>query len=58
MKLRKGSNRQRILQDELLGKLLALLFQYRGVVRVAILRNIALVSHALVTVFGGARGSG
>src|SRR5512134_2606707 len=52
-----GSNRQRIIEDELLGKLLALLFRYQGVVRVTILRNIALVTHALVTVFGGARGS-
>jgi hypothetical protein len=57
VKRRRGSNRQRLIQDELLGKLLGLLLRYRGVVRVTILRNIALVSHALVTVFGGARGS-
>lgn len=57
MKLRRVSTRQRIIHDELLERLFALLWRYRGMVRASLLRNIALVTHALVTVFGGARGS-
>jgi hypothetical protein len=59
MKKRKPSsapNRERIEQDALLGKLLELLFVYRGMIRVTILKNIALVTHALLTLFSGARG--
>jgi hypothetical protein len=49
-------NAERIEYDDLLRKLLALLFLYRGVIRVTILKNIALVTHALITLFHGARG--
>ncbi|RPJ09168.1 MAG: hypothetical protein EHM36_04585 [Deltaproteobacteria bacterium] len=49
-------NRERIEQDALLRKLLELLFVYRGMIRVTILKNIALVTHALLTLFSGARG--
>ena len=33
-----------------------LLFLYRGMIRVTILKNIALITHALLTLFSGARG--
>jgi len=49
-------NRERIEQDALLRKLLELLFVYRGMIRVTILKNIALVTHGLLTLFSGARG--
>jgi Transposase DDE domain len=49
-------NRERIESDDLLGKLMELLFVYRGMIRVTILKNIALVTYALVTLFHGARG--
>lgn len=50
-------NLERILYDDLLQKLLGLLFLYRGVLRITILKNIALVTHGLLTLFSGARGS-
>ena len=57
MKRRRSSgNRERIESDDLLGKLMELLFVYRGMIRVTILKNIALVTYALVTLFHGARG--
>jgi hypothetical protein len=49
-------NRERIEQDALLRKLMELLFLYRGMIRVTILKNIALVTHGLLTLFSGARG--
>ncbi len=49
-------NAERIEYDELLRKLLELLFAYRGMIRVTIIKNIALVTHALITLFSGARG--
>jgi hypothetical protein len=49
-------NAERIEYDDLLRNLLALLFLYRGVIRVTILKNIALVTYALITLFHGARG--
>ena len=49
-------NRERIESDDLLRKLLELLFVYRGMIRVTILKNMALVTYALVTLFRGARG--
>ncbi len=49
-------NAERIEYDDLLRKLLALLFTYRGVIRVTLLKNIALVTYALITLFHGARG--
>lgn len=49
-------NRERIESDDLLGRLMELLFVYRGMIRVTILKNIALVTYALVTLFHGARG--
>ena len=57
MKIRGSRNLERIEYDALLHKLLKLLFCYRGMIRVTILKNIALVSHALLTLFSGARGS-
>lgn len=50
-------NRERILYDELLQKLYDLLFTYQGLIRVTILKNIALVTYALLNLFSGARGS-
>jgi hypothetical protein len=35
---------------------MGLLFVYRGMIRVTILKNIALVTYALLTLFSGARG--
>ncbi len=49
-------NQERIEWDDLLRKLMALLLAYRGMIRVTILRNIALVTYALVTLYHGARG--
>jgi hypothetical protein len=49
-------NRERIEQDALLRKPMELLFLYRGMIRVTILKNIAMVTHALLTLFSGARG--
>jgi hypothetical protein len=49
-------NRERIESDDLLRKLMELLFVYRGMIRVTILKNIALVTYALITLFRGARG--
>jgi len=49
-------NRERIESDDLLRKLMELLYAYRGMIRVTILKNIALVTYALVTLFQGARG--
>jgi hypothetical protein len=49
-------NRERIEADDLLRKLMELLFVYRGMIRVTILKNIALVTYALITLFQGARG--
>ena len=57
MKRRPSSrNRERIESDELLGKLMELLWVYRGMIRLTILKNIALVTHALITLYHGARG--
>jgi len=44
------------MEDDLLRKLLDLLFRYRALVRITILKNIALLTHALWTLFQGARG--
>lgn len=49
-------NRERIESDDLLRKLMEVLFLYRGMIRVTILKNLALVTYALVTLFHGARG--
>jgi hypothetical protein len=53
---RGASNQEWIKSDELLHKLMALLYAYRGLIRITILKNMALVTHALITFFGGARG--
>jgi len=55
-KARCSGNRERIESDDLLRKLMELLFVYRGMIRVTILKNIALVTYALITLFQGARG--
>jgi hypothetical protein len=55
-KARCSPNRERIESDELLRKFMELLFVYRGMIRVTILKNIALVTYALITLFRGARG--
>ena len=49
-------NQERIESDDLLRKLMGLLFVYRGMIRVTILKNSALVTYALLTLFSGARG--
>jgi len=51
-----SANQEQILYDELLRRLMGLLFLYPGVIRVTILRNIALLTYALLTLFQGARG--
>lgn len=53
----KASNRERIVHDELLQKLWCLLLAYQGIIRISILKNIALVTYALLNLFSGARGS-
>jgi len=55
-KARCSHNRERIESDDLLRKLMELLFVYRGMIRVTILKNIALVTYALIMLFRGARG--
>jgi hypothetical protein len=55
--IQKVSNRERIAHDQLLEKLCALLFTYHGIIRISILKNIALVTYALLNLFSGARGS-
>ena len=49
-------NRERIDYDPLLRKLLELLWVYRGMIRVTILKNIGLITYGLITLFSGARG--
>jgi hypothetical protein len=49
-------NTERIEYDDLLRKLMGLLLAYRGLIRVTILKNIALVTYALITLFHRARG--
>jgi len=49
-------NREQIEYDDLLRKLMELLFVYRGMIWVTILKNIALVTYALIILFHGARG--
>jgi hypothetical protein len=56
-KARHPPNQERILEDDLLRQLFQLLYFYRGVVRITLLRNIALLTHALLTLFHGARGA-
>jgi hypothetical protein len=53
---RSAGNQERILDSALLQKILGLLSGYRGEIRVTLLKNIALVTHALLTLFQGARG--
>jgi hypothetical protein len=55
--IQKVSNRERIAHDNLLEKLSALLLTYYGIIRISILKNIALVTYALLNLFSGARGS-
>jgi hypothetical protein len=56
-KARNPPNQERILEDDLLRQLFQLLDFYRGVIRITLLRNIALLTHALLTLFHGARGA-
>lgn len=51
----RAPNLEQIRYDDLLEKLLGLLFLYRGLLRTTILKNIALLTHGLLTLFGGAR---
>jgi hypothetical protein len=55
--IHKVSNRERIAHDQLLQKLWSLLFSYQGMIRISILKNIGLVTYALLNLFSGARGS-
>ncbi len=50
-------NQERIVYDDLLRRLMGLLFLYQGMIRVTLLKNIALLTHALLTLFHGARGA-
>jgi hypothetical protein len=50
------ANRERISQDDLLEKILAVLWVYRGVVRATILKNLGLLTCGMLTLFSGARG--
>jgi hypothetical protein len=56
-KAKSAPNPEQILHDDLLRKLFHLLYLYRGVIRITLLRNIALLTHALLTLFHGARGA-
>ena len=49
-------NQERILSDGLLGTIFHLLVLYRGKIRITLIRNLALLTHALLTLFQGARG--
>lgn len=55
-KAKSAPNQERIREDDLFRKILLLLGLYRGTIRITLLRNIALVTHALLTLFQGARG--
>ena len=55
-KAKPAPNQEQILYDDLLRKLMDLLSLYHGMIRITILRNIALLTHALLTLFHGARG--
>jgi hypothetical protein len=55
-KLHSPPNTERIEYDDLLRKLMGLLLAYRSMIRVTILKNIALMTYALITLFHGARG--
>ena len=50
------ANQEQIVYDALLRRLMGLLYLYHGVIRVTLLRNIALLTYALLTLFHGARG--
>lgn len=50
-------NQEQILFDDLLRQLMRLLFLYQGMIRITILKNIALITHGLLTLFHGARGA-
>lgn len=56
-KAKHAPNQEQILYDDLLRKLLDLLSLYRGMLRITLLRNIALLTYALLTLFHGARGA-
>ena len=56
-KAKPSPNREQILYDDLLRKLMDLLSLYQGMIRITLLRNIALLTHALLTLFHGARGA-
>lgn len=56
MRSKAPANRERILYDGLLRGLMGLLSPYRGEIRITILKNIALLTHAVLTLFHGARG--
>jgi hypothetical protein len=49
-------NQERILSDGLLGTIFRLLVLYRGKIRITLIRNLALLTYALLTLFQGARG--
>ena len=51
------ANQERIVYDDLLRRLMGLLFLYQGMIRVTLLKNIALLTHSLLTLFHGARGA-
>src|SRR4030043_441248 len=55
-KAKHAPNQEQILYDDLLRKLLDLLSLYRGMLRITLLKNIALLTYALLTLFHGARG--
>jgi hypothetical protein len=49
-------NRERIDSDELFLKLMEIVSLYGGMIRLSVLKNIALLTHSLLTLFSGARG--
>jgi hypothetical protein len=49
-------NRERIEKDALFGKLMELLLLYRGAIGIPMLKNICLLTYAVLTLFSGARG--
>ena len=54
-KAKPAPNREQILYDDLVRKLMDLLFLYQGMIRITILKNIVFLTHALLTLFHGAQ---
>ena len=56
-KAKPAPHREQILYDDRVRKLMDLLFLSQGRIRITILKNIVFLTHALLTLFHGARGA-